>query len=217
MSDSNLTGLFAMALPFILVILAIVVVGAIAYFSHKAHAQAWSELAARTGLTCEIGRYPWSPPRVTGIYRGHQLDLSTFVRRHGKNSTTYTRITMDVHNPTGLHLQIGSEGILGKVSKALGGQDIQTGDQELDQKFIIKGQPESVIASLLTAGSLRQMLLATRSLHVKVEGTSLYFEKVGAEKNLEHLQSLFDLFSELAQAVERAGRLAAPYSGDWQR
>jgi hypothetical protein len=201
-----------MALPFIFAILLLVIVVVVAYFSNKAHAQAWSELAARTGLACETGQYPWSSPRVTGNYRGHELTLSTFVRRHGKNSTTYTRIVMDVPNPTGLQLQISNEGILGKMGKALGAQDIQTSDQELDQKFIIKGQPEGVIASLLTSSSLRSRLMEIRSLNVRVDGTTLYFEKRGKELNLEYLQTLLDLFSELAQAIERAGRLAAPYS-----
>jgi len=204
MIGSDFTLLATTLLPFLLVIGLLVIFGAIAYLRRQARQQAWGELAARTGLTFESGGL-FSPMRVTGTYRGHPLTLDTFTRSTGKNSTTYTRIQMGANNPSALSLAIYDENVLSKVGKALGMQDIQTGDDELDRRFTIKGQPEPMIASLFTSIGLRQKLLQARSVHVEVRGQQVYWQQRGAESNADHLQFLFDLLGDLAEAVDRAG------------
>jgi hypothetical protein len=209
MTGSDSTPLATMLLPFLIVVGVLVLFAVLAYLRRLARQQAWSELAARTGLTFEPGGL-FSPMRITGTYRGHPLTLDTFTRRSGKNSTTYTRIMLSVNNPSALTLAIYDENVLSKVGKALGMQDIQVGDDELDRRFTIKGQPEPVIAGLLTSIGLRQKLLEARSLHVDVKDRELHFEQRGAESNADHLQFLFDLLSDLAEAVDRAGGAQAP-------
>jgi len=204
MIGSDFTLLATTLLPFLLVIGLLVIFGVIAYLRRQARQQAWGELAARTGLTFESGGL-FSPMRVTGTYRGHPLTLDTFTRSTGKNSTTYTRIQMGANNPSALSLAIYDENVLSKVGKALGMQDIQTGDDELDRRFTIKGQPEPMIASLFTSIGLRQKLLQARSVHVEVRGQQVYWQQRGAESNADHLQFLFDLLGDLAEAVDRAG------------
>jgi hypothetical protein len=204
MTGSDFNMLDVTMLPFLFVAGLLVVFGVIAYLRRQARQQAWSELAARTGLTFEPGGI-FSRTVVTGNYRGRPLTLDTFTRHSGKNSTTYTRIQLGVNNPSALSLAIYDENVLSKVGKALGVQDIQTGDDELDRRFIIKGQPEPVIASLFTSISLRQKLLEAHSVHVEVKGQQVYWQQRGAESNADYLQSLFDLLSDLAEAVDRAG------------
>ncbi len=204
MTGSDFTLLTTTLLPFLLVVGILVLFTVLAYLRRQARQQAWSELAARTGLALEPGGI-FSPMRVTGYYRGRPLTLDTFTRSSGKSSTTYTRIRLGVNNPPALSLAIYDENVLSKIGKALGMQDVQTGDDELDRRFTIKGQPEPVIARLLTSIGLRQKLLEARSLHVEVKDRELHFEQRGAESNADHLQFLFDLLSDLAEAVDRAG------------
>jgi hypothetical protein len=204
MLRSDFTLLTTTLLPLLIVVGLLVIFAVLAYVSHQARRQAWGELAARTGLTLEPGGL-FSPMRVTGTYRGHALTLDTFTRRSGKSSTTYTRIRLAVNNPSALSLAIYDENVLNKLGKALGMQDIQTGDDELDRRFTFKGQPEPVIASLLTSIGLRQKLLEARSLHVEVKGQELRFEQRGAESNADKVQFLFDLLGDLAEAIDRAG------------
>ena len=204
MTGSDFTLLATTLLPFLIAIGLLVLFGMIAYLRRQARQQAWSELAARTGLTFESGGI-FAPMRVAGNYRGRPLTLDTFTRHNGKNSTTYTRIQLGTNNPCALSLAIYDENVLSKLGKALGMQDIQTGDDELDRRFTIKGQPEPVIASLLTSVGLRQKLLEARSVHVEVKGQQVYWQQRGAESNADYLQFLFDLLSDLAEAVDRAG------------
>jgi hypothetical protein len=204
MLRSDFTLLVTTLLPFLIVISLLVLFGVIAYLRRQARQQAWSELAARTGLTFEPGGI-FAPMVVAGNYRGRPLTLDTFTRRTGKNSTTYTRIQLGANNPSALSLAIYDENVLSKLGKALGMQDIQTGDDELDRRFTIRGQPEPMIISLLASISLRQQLLQARSVHVEVKGQQVYWQQRGAESNADYLQFVFDLLSDLAEAVGRTG------------
>lgn len=174
------------------------------YFSRRAREKAWRELADSTGLTYESGGFLGSS-RVTGTYRSHSLTLETFTRGTGKSRTTYTRIVLFVNNQTGAYLALYEEGFFSKIGKFFGMQDIQIGDEELDQRFIIKSRPESYAAGLLRVGGLRQRLMEMRPLNIELDGRELHFEQVGVLKNLDYLRSLFDLLSDLAGAIERTG------------
>lgn len=196
----TLAWIFGLQILFIVGVIVLAV--GISYYRRQARQRAWSELAVRTGLTCEPGSF-FRPPYVTGVYRGHQLTLDTFTRGSGKSSTTYTRIVLFVNNQSNLYLALYEESIFSKIGKFFGAQDIQVGDEEIDRRFIIKGRPEDSVVRLLNSIGLRQKLLEARSLNLEVDGRELHFEKVGVELNVDYLQFLFDLLGDMAATVER--------------
>jgi hypothetical protein len=149
---------------FILVGLVIVFAIIYSYFGKRTWQNAWSELASHLGLECNPGSF-LKNPFVVGTYRGRNLTLDSFTRGTSKNRTTYTRIVMSVNNPTQLSMKIYQETIFSKVGKMLGGQDIQVGDEQLDQRYVIKGQPETDVIKVLSSISLRQKLLQDRTFN----------------------------------------------------
>ena len=175
------------------------------YFSRQAQQRAWGELAAHTGLTFEPGRFFGPGPHVTGTYRSRPLTLDTFTRGSGKHRPTYTRIVLFMDNPANVYLALYQESVFSKIGKFFGMQDLQIGDEEVDRRFIIKSKPENFAASLFTSISLRQQFLQARVLNVEVDGRELTFEQVGVLTDAEYLKFLFDLLSEVAARVERAG------------
>ena len=177
----------------------------IVYFSRQAQQRAWGELAARTGLTFEPGRFFGPVPHVTGTYRSRPLTLDTFTRGSGKHQHTYTRIVLYVDNPANVYLALYQESVFSKIGKFFGMADIQIGDEEVDRRFIIKSKPESFAASLFTSISLRQQLLQARVLNVEADGRELTFEQVGLLNDVEYLKFLFDLLCQLAERVEQVG------------
>jgi hypothetical protein len=181
-------------------------VGVIAmlYFSRRAHEKAWRELAESTGLTYESGGFLGSP-LVTGTYRGHQLTLDTFTRGTGKSRQTYTRMVLFVNNQTNAYLALYQESVFSKVGKFFGMQDVQVGDEDFDRRFIIKSRPENYVSGLLMTGDLRQKLLEARSVNIELDGRELHFEQLGFLTKQEYLRSVFDLLSDVAAAIERAG------------
>ena len=171
------------------------------YFIQRSRKQAWSGLAAQTGLAFEgIGLF--SQARVTGMYRGRNIVLETFTTG-GKNSKICTRVVASVANASSIRLKLGEEGILAKIGKKMGGQDIQTGDAALDRRFLIKGEPEAEIRSLLLASDVRQRLLSLPQLSVEVNGGEIRYEQYAFEKNAKRLQEVFDLLCVLGEGIEK--------------
>ena len=192
----------------VIVVVVTAVVLLVQYLQRRGQLRAWQEVAAQAGLACEEGgllRYP----TVKGIYRGHELQM--YIHQHtsgtakNRRTSTSTRIAMTVDNPAGLRLELSEEKILGRIGKQLGMQDIQLGDTELDRRFMIKGEPAEVVGQIFMSEALRQKLLALPSLKLELNGTTLRYEKPGAEKKAERLTGLFELMAEMAAAVERVG------------
>jgi len=190
-----------------LLILAIPVVAIVllVYFQRKAQLDAWNELAVRTGLTCEGGIAPWSPIHVSGSYHGRPLVLDTFTRGTGKRSRTYTRAVLGVNNPIPLQLYLSEESVFDKVGKWMGSKDIQLGDEALDRRYKIKGEPEEEVGRVLASLDVRQKLSEAPSMRVEIQAGEVHAEKFGVTKKVEELEKMFGLLNALAEGVERIG------------
>jgi hypothetical protein len=175
----------------------------LAYYRLQARRRAWADLASRTGLAFEPGSL-FAPPRVTGTYRQHQLTLDTFTRGSGKNQTIYTRIVIFADNRANVHLALYEEGFFSKVGKFFGREDVQTGDEEVDRRFIIKCEPEIFASRLFTSINLRAKLLEIQPINIEVDGHELHYERRGVEMEGDKLLYLFDMLIDLAEFVERA-------------
>jgi hypothetical protein len=205
MSSPIIFGLFVLPILAGVGILILVLVFGLIYLSKRAQDRAWSDLATRTGLTHQAAGFPFGPSaQVTGLYRGRQLFLDTFVRRAGKHSQAYTRIRLAIANQLAFSMELSEQGLLGELSKLLGARDIVTGDADLDQRFVVKGQPESAVVDLLRSG-VGQRLREARALYLRADGQELYFKARGTITDVSYLQSLFDLFVDVAEAIDRGG------------
>ncbi len=191
---------------FLFITAAMVVVALVgSYLVLQSRRRAWEELAARLGLTFTPGNWIGRGMSVSGTYRSQHITLDKFTRRTGKNSTTYTRVVLFLKQPAQIELVIYTEGLFSKIGKLLGMKDIQTGDEAIDQRYIIKGQPENSIASLLASYDLRQKLVEAPALHIKVQGQEIYYEKRGFIRDENNLVALFDLITSLASGIDRLG------------
>lgn len=184
---------------------------AVHYFQRQAQVQAWDELAMRTGLECDRGKFFWKPVRVTGNYHGRALVLDTFQRRSGKSSRTYTRVVLSVKNSSELHLTLFEGGILGKIEEWMGYSDIQVGNGEIDRRYRIRGHPEAEVVRVLGSQNVQQKLLPVTSVKIELGEGNVYSEKYGViyaeiyglEQNMGKLMSVFELLSGIAEEVER--------------
>ena len=197
---SSDTSIVISILAVIGVIAAVVIINYIIIASHR---RAWEELATKLGLSFTRGNLLGGGMSVSGTYHNQQITLDTFTRRTGKNTHTYTRIKLFMKQPTQLELSLNTEGVFSKIGKMLGTKDIQTGDEALDQRYVIKGQPENLIFTLLQSYDLRQKLIEAPALNIRVQGQEIYYEKSGINKDENNLIALFELFTSLASGIER--------------
>jgi hypothetical protein len=174
-----------------------------AFINRRARRAAWEELASQLGLNFDPGNYWRKSPSVSGTYHGHSLVLDTFSCGAGNSRITYTRIVVELNNPSGLNLAISGEGVGSGLKKMFGVKEILVGDEALDAKFFIQGSPEVAVQRLLSNTSLRQKLLETQSLHVELKGQHIIYQQRRFEANPEKLLNLFDLLANIAEAVNR--------------
>ena len=120
----------------------------------------------------------------------------TFSR--GDTYHTYTQMKMQLFDlPKGL--RICGETLLRKVSKALGAQDIKTGDQELDERAVIKGADPEEVRLYLTAercSALKRYLKELELIEVREDG--LHLERKGVIREIGELERLYSLMGAFA-------------------
>jgi hypothetical protein len=105
-----------------------------------------------------------------------------------------------------------------------GVKDIEVGESFFDDEFIIQGEPEILVRSLLNNSMIRQLIQDQKNIHFQVrddegwfkakfpEGVDeLYFEVADVIKDRERLKNLFDLF---ALVLDELCRLGSAYETD---
>ena len=69
-------------------------------------------------------------------------------------------------NPEGFRFTIYRKGILSELGKLFGMQDIEIGDPEFDEAFIIKGTDEARVQNLFADAKLRELIRAQPTIQL---------------------------------------------------
>jgi len=106
----------------------------------------------------------------------------------------------------------------------LGFQDIVIGDRYFDEEFIIKGNSETQIKSLLNDDRIKKLLRWQPKVNIKIQSDNswffkkypegvneLYFSCVGIMKTPEDLRNLFELFCLI---LDRLVKIDSAYADD---
>ncbi len=189
-----------------LIILTFIVIGYLAWQSHKRTIETWRRVAAELGLGVSGGK-GMSRPTLTGHLAGLPATIDTYVVSSGKNSTTYTRYLVS-YPPLGFDLKLKREHAFSGITKMFGQQDVQIGDDLFDDAFLVKTSDPSRARALLTpsvrTGLVR--MLASYGTTV-VHDDHIIATKVGFESKGEVLKST------IQRVVATARLLASPSAG----
>ncbi len=157
---------------------------------------AWRQFANEIGA--EFIRGGWfHSSKVQTRLRDWVVTVDTYTVPSGDSSTTYTRIRAPFQDEAGFQFSISRAGLIGKLDKVLGAQDIDTGVADFDRDFVIRGNSESKVKSLFADPGLRQRMQAQRSVHLRLTGKALSLEVQGIIRDVERLKSLFELFKDV--------------------
>lgn len=141
---------------------------------------------------------------MSGTYNSVKVHIYPILRQQGRRAVAYTKVVALFKKNFNAGLQISKEGFFSKMGKALGGQDLQTGNEEFDKKFIIKGTNESVILALLQKPEVQKaisdLFAANGDAFINDEGFGI--ERLGTITKEEVYRSLLD---QLAMAVKMCG------------
>ncbi len=172
----------------------------LAIWMRKKNIQKWQAFAESHGLGCPdpgvFGR-----PEITGRFRGHNVHVYIY-STGGKNKQTYTVTKVYLEQPAGLGMRVYKEGFFSKVGKAIGTQDIQTGDREFDDAVMIKGNDEVGVTEYLTP-ELRAALLELIAREPQID-----FDDTGAQLTMRGWVTDPSRLGDLMEAMERVCAIA---------
>jgi hypothetical protein len=177
----------------------------------------WKQLSQEIGADFVAGRL-WKGSKVHAHVGPWTITLDTHTVSSGESQVTYTRIRAPYVGGAGFRFTIYRKGIFSELGKLMGMQDIEVGDPEFDDAFIIKGTDESRVRELFSNRRIRELITAQPEIHLSVHDSEgwfgpkfpddvdeLVFQVVGVIKDLSRLKKLYDLFAEVLDQLCRLG------------
>src|SRR5271154_1592971 len=104
--------------------------------------EVWRQLSQEIGAEFVEGGF-LKGNKVQVQVKPWTITLDIYTESTGETSVTYTRMRAPYVNPEGFRFTIYRKGIFSELGKLLGMQDIEVGDPEFDEAFIIMGNDEA--------------------------------------------------------------------------
>ena len=158
--------------------------------------EALAIVAQRLGGTLTPGTF-WQQPKITFEYKSYAANIE-YYSTGGKHPTLYTRLFFHFQRTPPLNVRVYPERLFSKIGKFLGGQDIQLGDENFDDKFMIKGSDAARVKDFLSP-DVRQAIFELRALtmndHIDIstESTAIRIQKLSWLHAPDLLMSLVTL------------------------
>jgi hypothetical protein len=178
--------------------------------------EVWRQLSREIGAEFVEGGF-WKGSKVQAHVGPWTVTLDMGTSDEDGESPA-TRLRAPYLNPEGFRFTLYRKGVFSDLGKLLGMQDIEVGDPEFDEAFIIKGNDESKVRDLFANPKIRQMIQAQPKIRLRVKDSEgwfgpkfpenvdeLHFEVVGVIKNVKRLRALFDLFATVLDQLCRIG------------
>ena len=179
--------------------------------------EVWQQLCQEIGAEFVEGGL-WKGSKVQALVGPWTVTLDTHTVSSENSHVTYTRMRAPYINPEGFRFTIYRKGVFSGLGKMLGMQDIEVGDPEFDEAFIIQGNNESRAQNLFGDIRLRALVQAQPAIRLEVKDSEgwfgpkfpenvdeLHFLVVGVITDVERLKSLFDLFAAVLEQLCKIG------------
>ncbi|MFO0892536.1 MAG: DUF3137 domain-containing protein [Isosphaeraceae bacterium] len=179
--------------------------------------EVWQRLSEEIGAEF-VDRGMWKGSKVQAHVGPWVVTLDTYTVSSGHSHVTFTRMRAPYLNPAGFRFTIYRKGAFSELGKLLGMQDIEVGELEFDEAFVIKGNDEGMVRSLFGNPEVRRLALAQPKLRLEVKDSEgwfgpkfppdvdeLHFQVVGVIKDPDLLKQLFDLFAAVLDQLCRIG------------
>ncbi len=163
--------------------------------------QIWHSIAKKNGLQL-IPEGLINRAKIEGIYRNHNVEITTFKRR-----PVTARFIISVKNPDRLVFSLHKQGVVVSVTKSKQNQ-IHIDGGRFDRLFFVEGFPTPKVKKILMPQSIQNKLgmMARRgSIKIQVEKQQLRFEQPypATYKDLdEYFLSVLDLLIDIAEAID---------------
>lgn len=165
----------------------------------------WQEFAKETGGIFREG-YSWISDSTEIEHKNWKIIFDNFTAWSGKYSSETTRIIVPIILTDGFRFKIYREGLIRKIEKLFGAQDIKIGYPDFDKAFIIKSNNEFKIKTLLQNKEIRKLIESQKEVNLEIsDQKGIWGEKLpkgeyelsyftdGQIQNIQALKSLLEL------------------------
>src|SRR3954451_11430267 len=118
--------------------------------------EAWRRLGEEAGAEFIEGGF-WKGSKVQAHVGPWTVTLDTHTVHTGHAHFTYTRMRAPYVNPEGFRFTAYRKGLFSELGKLLGMQDVEVGDPEIDEAFIVKGSDEYKVRELFADPEVRAL------------------------------------------------------------
>ncbi|MBX3467344.1 MAG: hypothetical protein KF878_10675 [Planctomycetes bacterium] len=169
----------------------------------RAVAARWDEVARARGLEATTVPFTSSDWRLSGDMHGVPVAVRTVRRGQGDSSRTATIVQVTLPERTPADLRLSVEGFGDRLMKALGGQDVQVGDREVDALLRVRGDDPEAIQTFLHRPAVLDALRALGTHHrsFTVERALARIEEPRFVKDPEEVMPTLDRLVALARAL----------------
>jgi hypothetical protein len=143
--------------------------------------------------------------KVVARVKEWTITLDTYTEG-GEYGGPYTRMRAPYMSRDGFQFTIYRGGLLSKLGKHLGLQDVETGYPDFDREFILKSNDEAKVRALVANPRIRQLIQSHPAIYFRSKTkrggsahafpSELYFRVPGVIEDVERLKSFFLLFTE---------------------
>ena len=160
----------------------------------------WKRFAEQIGGKYRISEEGTS--EVSGNYQKFPFILKIiFIQAAPKVNLFLTHVEIKLDNQIGLKFKIYREGIIQKLTKLFGTQDIIFNDRSFDKKYIIEGSDEAKVIELISS-SIRAKIIELGEILMILDGNTLIYEQHGKIIITKKLIMILELLAELGEKIE---------------
>ncbi|MBS1812778.1 MAG: DUF3137 domain-containing protein [Acidobacteria bacterium] len=185
----------------------------------------WRQLAAETGAEYVEGNWR-KADKVQAQVKQWTITLDTYTVSTGKTYVTFTRFRAPYVNADGFRFKIYRKSMFSGLGKALGMQDVEIGEPQFDEAFIIQGNDEARLRQFFANPTIRQLLSSQPEVNLEVKDDEGYFSTQfpegvdelhffgpGIITDVERLKQLYELF---ATVLDQLCQIGSAYETDPQ-
>jgi len=160
----------------------------------------WKSFASQIGAKYQLSEEGTS--LVTGSYKNYPFILKMiFIQAAPKVNLFLTHFKILLKNKHELKFKIYREGILQKLTKLFGTQDIILNDRSFDKKYVIEGNNEEQVKKLVSS-EVRAEIIELGEMLMIFNGETFIYEQAGKIIDCSKLRLILELLTSLAGKIE---------------
>ncbi len=165
---------------------------------------AWEQASAGAGGSFQRRAGPWynRARRIDASVAGRDVLVDHYTVSTGKSAQVFTRLRAAVPHAGALRLRVYPKHIFSGIGKALGFQDVPTGDADFDERFVVKANDERLARAWLTA-SVRAAIAKAGKYGFTLKDGQLTAQYGVLESDGQRLAAAMAATAELANGGQR--------------